>query len=85
MLHARAKDWDDLPLLMSVTEIRSAIGLSKYNAYAVANAVGLRIGRRLMVPKATLRDWLENHATRSPVLPRSWAGGIALRLRGKRP
>lgn len=59
---ARAKSWDDLPLLLSVPEVQEAIGLSKHHAYAVANSVGIHVGKRLLVPKDSLRAWMSSEA-----------------------
>ena len=63
---ARAKSWDDLPLLLSVPEVQDAIGLSKHHAYSVANDIGIRVGKRLLVPKDALRSWMNKSATTAP-------------------
>lgn len=52
--------WDDVPLLLDVKDIRRYLGLSRQNAYALANVVGVHLGRRLVVSKARLRSWLDN-------------------------
>lgn len=56
---SKATSWDTLPILLSVTELKEAIGLSKHHAYGLANAIGLRVGKRLMVPKDSLKAWFD--------------------------
>lgn len=56
----RATNWGDIPLLLSVDEIRRNFGLSRHNAYALANLLGLRIsGKKLVVSRARLQAYLE--------------------------
>ena len=56
----RSRNWDDLPLLLDVKDICGYLGLSRHNAYALANMLGLHLGRRLVVSKARLRSWLDD-------------------------
>lgn len=57
----KATNWDNVPILLSVGDVRDCMGVSRYNAYAIANMLGLHLGRRLVVSKARLRTWLESH------------------------
>lgn len=55
----RATKWETLPLLLNVDDVRRCFGLSRHNAYALANLLGLRLGKRLVVPRARLQAYLE--------------------------
>ena len=55
-------DLDTLPPTISVTEAGQILGIGRASAYAAARAgelPSLRIGRRLVVPTARLRQMLE--------------------------
>lgn len=58
-LSNRAVEWSQVPILLSVPDLQRRFGLSRQAAYNIANCLGLRIGRRLMIPKARLQAWLE--------------------------
>ena len=55
----KATDWDEIPLILSAADLRRHFPLSKQCSYAVANLLGIRLGKRLIVPKERLRVWLE--------------------------
>jgi hypothetical protein len=55
----RAKTWDDIPLCLSVADLQRCFSLSKHQSYTVANLIGIRLGKRLIIPKERFRSWLE--------------------------
>lgn len=55
---SRATNLEDLPLLLNVPELREYLGLSHAASYAVAHLIGIKIGRRLAIPRARLEKWL---------------------------
>jgi excisionase family DNA binding protein len=58
-------------LVVTVTEAAELLGISRGLAYELARAgqlPSLRLGRRLVVPRAALLEWLERAAR-----PESWA------------
>lgn len=45
----------------AVRDLQAILGISKANAYALTHREGfpvLRVGRRLLIPKAALDEWL---------------------------
>jgi len=58
-------------LVVTVTEAAELLGISRGLAYELARAgqlPSLRLGRRLVVPRAALLEWLERAAR-----PESWS------------
>jgi excisionase family DNA binding protein len=56
------KSIDELPLTITVIDIADILGISRNNAYAVANSEEfpkMRIGKRIIIPKAAFVKWLE--------------------------
>jgi excisionase family DNA binding protein len=59
-------------LVVTVTEAAELLGISRGLAYELARAgqlPSLRLGRRLIVPRAALLEWLQRAAR-----PEDWAG-----------
>ena len=57
-------NYDDLPLMLSVPDVASVLGISRAGAYELVRSDGfpsLRIGSRIVVPKDKFRGWI--HAT----------------------
>ncbi len=53
---------EQLPLTLSAEEVAQVLGISRANAYSLFHAKGfptLKIGRRLVVPKNKLLEWME--------------------------
>ena len=51
------KSYEDLPLMLSVPEMATALGISRAGAYELARSEGfpaLRIGTRIVIPKDEL-------------------------------
>ena len=53
--------YDDLPLMLSVPDIASVLGISRAGAYELVRSDGfplLRIGSRIVVPKERFINWI---------------------------
>ena len=53
--------YDQLPLMLNADEVASALGISRANAYTLMRSKGfptLRIGKRMVVPKDKLYEWV---------------------------
>lgn len=58
------KSYEELPLMLSVPEVASVLGISRAGAYELAHSVGfpsLKIGSRIVVPREEFRLWVKNH------------------------
>lgn len=56
---------DQLPLTLSVKETAAVLGISRASAYDLFHAKGfpaIRVGKRLMVSKESLRSWMNGSA-----------------------
>jgi predicted DNA-binding transcriptional regulator AlpA len=63
--HGGRDELDDLPLLISVPMAAKLLGISRAAAYRFANAGDLptkRLGRRIYVVSAKLREFIESEA-----------------------
>lgn len=68
----RAREWQDLPLLLGVAELRAGLGLTREQSYRLAHCLGIRLGRRLVIPKGKLRQFFD-----APDGTRGEGGGLA--------
>ena len=53
------KSYEDLPLMLSVPEMATALGISRAGAYELARSEGfpvLRIGNRIVIPNDKLQE-----------------------------
>ena len=53
--------YDQLPLMLNADEVSSVLGISRANAYVLMRSKGfptLHIGKRMMVPKDKLLEWM---------------------------
>lgn len=58
-LKTECRHFDELPAILTATELAGALGISKAGAYTLIHSKGfptLRIGKRLMVPKG--KHWI---------------------------
>ncbi len=56
--------YDELPIMLSVPQLASALGISRSGAYALARSKGfpaLKIGSRIVVPKDKLLCWINEN------------------------
>ena len=54
-------NYDDMPLMLSVPDVVSVLGISRAGAYELVRSDGfpsLRIGSRIVVPKEKFIDWI---------------------------
>ena len=57
-------NYDDLPAVLNANQLATALGISRAGAYQLLNTGAfrtLRIGKRLLVPKDRLIDWIEQN------------------------
>lgn len=56
--------YDELPLLLNVKQLTELLGVSESSVYELIQAPdfpSLRIGKRIVVPKEELRQWITAH------------------------
>ena len=56
------RQYDDLPLMLSVAEVAAVLGISRAGAYELARSSGfpaLKIGSRIVVPKDKFLAWID--------------------------
>lgn len=59
-------DYNDLPLMLSVPDVASVLGISRAGAYDLVRSDGfpaLRIGSRIVVPKEKFMDWISTNTS----------------------
>ena len=57
-------NYENLPAVLNANQLATALGISRAGAYQLLNTVTfptLRIGKRLLVPKDKLIDWIEQN------------------------
>ena len=60
------KCYDDLPLMLSVPEVASVLGISRASAYDLVRSDGfpvIRIGKRVVIPKENLVEWINKQVS----------------------
>ncbi len=58
----------ELPLMLSMMDVASVLGISKAGAYTLAHSrdfPAFRVGRRIVIPQEKFLDWLEKQAAES--------------------
>ena len=61
MKEVKFKNYDDLPLMLSVPDLTAALGISRSGAYELVKSKGfpaLYIGKRIVIPKEELIAWI---------------------------
>ena len=64
MKEVKFKNYDDLPLMLSVPDLTEALGISRAGAYELVKQKGfpsLHIGNRILVPKDELIAWIKRN------------------------
>lgn len=54
--------YDQLPIALTAEDVVQVLGVSRSNAYTLMKSRGfptLRVGKRMMVPKDKLLEWME--------------------------
>ena len=62
MKHSTYTSYDELPLMLSVAEVATVLGISRAGAYELAHSDGfpaLKIGSRIVVPKDKFLAWID--------------------------
>ena len=62
--NAMNHNYDDLPAVLNANQLATALGISRAGAYQLLNTgtfPTLRIGKRLLVPKDKLVEWIEQN------------------------
>lgn len=65
MKQTKYKNYDELPLMLSVPEIANVLGISRAGAYELVrseNFPAIRIGTRIVVPKDKFIKWIDTQA-----------------------
>ena len=68
MKEAKFKNYDDLPLMLSIPDLTEALGISRARAYELVKSEGfpaLHIGNRILVPKEELIAWIKDNIGRA--------------------
>ena len=63
-------NYDNLPAVLNANQLAAALGISRVGAYQLLNTgtfLTLRIGKRLLVPKDKLVEWIEQNTGGSHV------------------
>ncbi len=61
------KTYDDLPLMLSVQDVSSVLGISRAGAYELVKSDGfpaLNIGARIIVPKEEFILWIKQKVSK---------------------
>ena len=57
------KSFDDLPMMISVSQVAKVLGISRTRSYELVNEKGfpkIKIGTRIVVPKDEFQLWIQN-------------------------
>ena len=63
------KSYDELPLLLNTKQLADLLGVSDSSVYELIQEddfPSLRIGKRIIVPKEELRNWISTHTKGVP-------------------
>ncbi len=56
------KSFDELPIMLSVTEAATVLGISRTSAYELVKGndfPSIKVGSRIVVPKEELQKWIQ--------------------------
>ena len=57
------KNYDELPIMLSVSQVSKVLGISRTNSYELVRSKGfpsITIGSRIVVPKDEFISWIKN-------------------------
>ena len=63
------KSYDELPLLLNVKQLADLLGVSDSSVYELIQEddfPSLRIGKRIVIPKEELREWVSTRTKEVP-------------------
>ena len=66
MKQVQYKSFEELPLMLSVPEVASVLGISRAGAYELVKSKGfpaMTIGSRIIVPRDKLIAWIDEKST----------------------
>lgn len=66
MKKSEYKNYDELPLMLSVPQVAAVLGISRAGAYELARSQGfpsLTIGSRIVIPKDKFISWIEERVS----------------------
>ena len=66
MREIKYTNYDELPLMLSVTDMAEVLGISRAGAYELAKADGFpafSIGTRIIIPKDELISWIKRQTS----------------------
>ena len=61
------KNYDDLPLMLSVHDVAEVLGISKSSAYVLAKEKDfptLKIGARVVIPRDRFIEWINKNVSK---------------------
>ena len=61
------KNYDELPLMLSVHDVAEVLGISKSNSYVLAKEKGfptLKIGARVVIPRDRFIEWINKNVSK---------------------
>lgn len=62
MRKSKFKNYDDLPLTLTVPEVGEVLGISRAGAYELVRSKGfphMKVGTRILVPKDKFLAWID--------------------------
>lgn len=68
MKKSEYKNYDELPLMLSVPQVAAVLGISRAGAYELARSQGfpsLTIGTRIVAPKDKFIAWVEEKVSKN--------------------
>lgn len=57
------KSWEELPIMLNAAQVALVLGVSRAHSYQVFHSAGfpvINIGKRMLVSKEKLKEWIEN-------------------------
>ena len=80
MKHSTYTSYDELPLMLSVTEVAAVLGISRAGAYELVHGnefPALKIGSRIVVPKDKFLAWIDaKYSLQGTTQGRYLTGGV---------
>ena len=64
MRNTEYRSYDELPLMLTVTDVAAVLGISRTGAYELVRQEGfptLSVGTRIIVPKEQFIRWIDEH------------------------
>ena len=68
MKESKYKSYDELPLMLSVTDMAGVLGISRAGAYELVKREGfpsLSVGSRIIIPKDQFISWVKRQSSES--------------------